>query len=42
MTTMPKAEVSLSGDSEVEVTRQFRAPRELVYQAYTRPTPGPS
>ncbi|NZA27199.1 SRPBCC family protein [Luteimonas sp. SJ-92] len=37
MKTMPKAEVSLPGESEVKVTRQFRAPRELVYQAYTRP-----
>lgn len=37
MTTMPKADVSLSGESEVKVTRRFRAPRELVYQAYTRP-----
>jgi uncharacterized protein YndB with AHSA1/START domain len=37
MTTMPKAEVSLPSDSEVKVTRQFKAPRELVYHAYTRP-----
>jgi uncharacterized protein YndB with AHSA1/START domain len=37
MTTMPKAEVSFPSDSEIEVTRQFKAPRELVYRAYTTP-----
>jgi uncharacterized protein YndB with AHSA1/START domain len=37
MTTMPKAQVNLPSDHEVRVTRQFRAPRELVYRAYTTP-----
>lgn len=37
MTTMPKAEVSLPSDAEVMVTRQFNAPRDLVYRAYTTP-----
>jgi uncharacterized protein YndB with AHSA1/START domain len=32
-----KAEVSLPSDSEVEVTRDFRAPRTLVWQAHTDP-----
>ena len=30
-----KAEVSLPSDSEVEVTRDFKAPRTLVWQAHT-------
>lgn len=34
---MPKAEVSLPNDSQVKVTRQFKASRELVYRAYTTP-----
>ncbi|MEZ4415752.1 MAG: SRPBCC family protein [Gemmatimonadota bacterium] len=34
---MPKAEVSLPGDSTVLVTRSFNAPRELVWEAYTTP-----
>lgn len=34
-TVMPRAEVALPSDSEVEVTRQFDAPRDLVYRAYT-------
>jgi uncharacterized protein YndB with AHSA1/START domain len=34
---MPKAEVSLPSDSEVKVVRQFKAPRALVYKAYTTP-----
>ncbi len=33
-----KAEVSLPSDSEVEVTRDFRAPRTLVWQAHVDPT----
>ena len=32
-----KAEVTFPGDAEVRVTRQFRAPRALVYRAYTEP-----
>jgi len=31
------AQVSLPSDREVEVIRSFRAPRTLVYEAYTRP-----
>jgi len=38
VTTRHKAEVSLPSDSEVKVTRQFNAPRELVYKAYTTPS----
>lgn len=35
---MPKpAEVTLPSDREVRVTRQFNAPRQLVYDAHTRP-----
>jgi uncharacterized protein YndB with AHSA1/START domain len=34
---MPKADVSLPSDSQVKVTRQFRAPRDVVYKAYTTP-----
>ena len=37
MTTMPKAEVTLPSDSEVKVVRRFKAPRALVYKAYTTP-----
>lgn len=37
MTTLSKAEVSLPSDREVKVTRQFKAPRALVYRAYTTP-----
>ena len=32
-----KAEVTLPSDSEVQVTRSFRAPRALVYRAHTEP-----
>jgi uncharacterized protein YndB with AHSA1/START domain len=32
-----KAQVTLPGDREVKVTRSFRAPRDLVYRAYTEP-----
>jgi uncharacterized protein YndB with AHSA1/START domain len=32
-----KAEVSLPSDREVKVVRSFKAPRALVYQAYTEP-----
>lgn len=35
--TTDKAQVSLPSDSEVKVTRRFRAPRALVYRAYTEP-----
>lgn len=35
--SIAKADVSLPSDSEVRVTRQFRAPREQVYRAYTTP-----
>ncbi|MGH8223743.1 MAG: SRPBCC family protein [Woeseiaceae bacterium] len=37
VTTMAQAEVTLPSDSEVKVTRQFNALRELVYEAYTTP-----
>jgi uncharacterized protein YndB with AHSA1/START domain len=36
-TKQPAAEVTLPSDREVEVTRSFRAPRALVWDAYTRP-----
>lgn len=36
-TIIEKAAVTLPSDSEVEVRRSFRAPRELVYRAYTEP-----
>ena len=32
-----KAQVSLPSDTEVRVTRDFRAPRELVWRAHTEP-----
>jgi len=32
-----KAVVTLPSDTEVQVTRSFRAPRALVYRAYTEP-----
>jgi len=35
--TKEKAQVSLLSDHEVQVTREFRAPRALVYRAYTEP-----
>ena len=31
------AQVSLPSDREVRVTREFKAPRELIYRAYTEP-----
>jgi uncharacterized protein YndB with AHSA1/START domain len=38
VTTMIKpAEVSLPSDTEVRVTRDFKAPRKLVWQAHTEP-----
>ncbi len=39
MTTQEKfkAQVSLPSDTEVRVTRDFRAPRKLVWQAHTEP-----
>lgn len=36
-TILDKAQVSLPSDTEVKVTRTFRAPRTLVYTAYTKP-----
>jgi len=35
--TIEKAHVTTPSDREVKVTRSFRAPRELVYKAYTEP-----
>lgn len=35
--TMEKAQVSLPGDTQVRVTRDFAAPRKLVWQAHTDP-----
>lgn len=37
MATIDKAQVSTPSDREVKVTRSFRAPRALVYRAYTEP-----
>ena len=37
-TTNSKAQVSLPSDTEVRVTRDFKAPRELVWRAHTEPT----
>lgn len=37
MTKMPKAEVSQPNDKSVRVTRQFNAPRALVFRAFTTP-----
>jgi uncharacterized protein YndB with AHSA1/START domain len=36
--SLPKANVTLPSDHEVKVTRQFAAPRALVYKAYTTPS----
>jgi uncharacterized protein YndB with AHSA1/START domain len=36
-TIIDKAEVIQPSDREVKVTRSFRAPRQLVYRAYTEP-----
>ena len=36
--TIDKAQVALPSDREVKVTRSFKAPRALVYKAYTDPT----
>ena len=36
--TFEKAHVTLPSDHEVRVTRSFRAPRALVYKAYTEPS----
>ena len=35
--TVEKAQVTMPSDREVKVTRSFRAPRTLVYRAYTEP-----
>ena len=37
MARLQGAQVSLPSDREVRVTREFKAPRELVYRAYTVP-----
>lgn len=37
MKTFDKAEVTLPSDREVEVVRSFKAPRALVYRAYSEP-----
>jgi uncharacterized protein YndB with AHSA1/START domain len=37
MSKNDKAQISLPSDHEVEVTRDFNARRELVYEAYTDP-----
>ena len=36
--TMERAQVTLPSEREVKVTRSFKAPRPLVYRAYTEPT----
>jgi uncharacterized protein YndB with AHSA1/START domain len=36
-TPIDKAQVTLPGDTQVRVTRDFRAPRHLVWQAHTDP-----
>jgi uncharacterized protein YndB with AHSA1/START domain len=36
-TAVERAEVTLPSEREVKVTRSFRAPRALVYRAYTEP-----
>ena len=36
-TTIDKAQVSLPSDREVQVTRSFKAPRALVFRAFTEP-----
>jgi uncharacterized protein YndB with AHSA1/START domain len=35
--TIDKAQVTLPSEREVQVVRSFRAPRKLVYRAYTEP-----
>lgn len=35
--TIEKAQVTLPSDREVQVTRSFKAPRALVFRAYTEP-----
>jgi uncharacterized protein YndB with AHSA1/START domain len=35
--TIERAQVTMPSDREVQVTRSFRAPRALVYRAYTEP-----
>lgn len=37
MTTINKVQVSLPSDTQVRVTRDFKAPRKLVWQAHTDP-----
>ena len=36
-TTIDKAQVTMPSDREVKVVRSFKAPRALVYRAYTEP-----
>lgn len=36
-TTIDKAQITLPSEREVKVTRSFKAPRALVYKAYTEP-----
>ena len=38
VTLYEKAHVELPSDREVKVTRSFKAPRELLYKAYTTPS----
>lgn len=35
--TLEKAKVTLPSDTEVRLTRDFAAPRQLVWDAHTRP-----
>ena len=37
MRTLEKEKVSLPSDTEVRVTRDFAAPRQLVWDAHTKP-----
>ncbi len=38
-TTTRKATVTLPADNQIKITREFDAPRDLVYRAWTTPTP---
>ena len=37
MTTKEKLQITTPGDREIRITRSFDAPRQLVWDAYTRP-----
>jgi uncharacterized protein YndB with AHSA1/START domain len=37
MTTSKSAVVTLPTDTQIQITREFNAPRHLVYRAYTTP-----